>query len=179
MPTPKINLNPDDVLDWLLSSGYVEPTSTPSHPYRIAISEDDYMPYSITFLSKALSGAFSKNRLRSKNRKVWRRELYRCLDEYQIQYYDKWTRACMHWEFQDTIKKFLEQKLGIDLDQLNNYDRTHRRGGSMRYTAYFNRMKFKYGEQVAIDRFRKYYERRMKELSVDLRTKRLPNSEYK
>ena len=180
MPAKRLNLDPDDVLEWLLDRGYVEPTESASNPYRIAISEDDFLPYSVTFLSKKLSERFcrSKIKIRSTNRKVYRRELYKCFDEYQIKYDDKGTRGSMYWEFRDTTKKYLEQKLNIDLDPIAEYDRAHRKKGGTRYTSYWHQQLKRYGEERALQLFRRYYERRMQELSVDLRTKRLSRSEY-
>ena len=169
MPAKKITLNPDDVLEWLLDRGYVEPTSSANAPYRIAVSENDFLPYSITFLSKKLSERFSKTKLIAAHRKVWRRELLKCFDEFQIQYDDRGTRGSMYWEFRETTKKFLEQKLGIDLDALHEYDRTHRHKGGMRYTSYFNQAKGRYGEERALQLFRRYFDRRMEDLSKDCR----------
>jgi hypothetical protein len=170
----KINLDPAVVLEWLLDRCYVEHTSSASHPYRVAINEDDNLPYSITYLTNRLSIRFSNIKLRSINRRVWKRELYRCLDEYQVLFDDRATRANAHWEFEDTTKKYLETKLHIDLDQLHEHDRHLRskRKGGMRYTSYFNQAKGRYGEEVALEKFRKYFERRMQDLSVDQRTNR-------
>jgi hypothetical protein len=180
MPAKKLSLDPDDVLEWLLDRGYVEPTESASHPYRIAVSEDDFLPYSVTFLSKKLSERFSKTKLIATHRKVWRRELLKCFDEYQIKYDDRGTRGSMYWEFRDTTKKYLEQKLHIDLDLIHEFDRRyrHEHKGGMRYTSYFNREKARYGEERALEKFRKYYERRMQDIATDMRTKRLPKSEY-
>lgn len=180
MGAPRINLDPDDILEWLLDRGYVEPTESAIHPYRIAINEDDFLPYSVTFLSKKLSERFSrsKTKIRSTNRKVYRRELYKCFEEYGIHYDDRGIRGSMYWEFRDTTKKFLEQKLNIDLDLIAEYDRAHRKKGGTRYTSYYHQQLKRYGEDKALQLFRRYYERRMQELSVDLRTKRLSKSEY-
>jgi hypothetical protein len=180
MPAKKIILDPDDVLEWLLDRGYVEPTSSANAPYRIATSEDDFLPYSITFLTKKLSEHFCKRnmKIRSTNRKVWRRELYKCFEEHGIRYDDKGTRGSMYWEFQETTKKRLEQKLHIDLDQIAEYDSTHRKKGGTRYTSYYHQQLKRYGETRALELFRRYYERRMEELSVDLRTKRLSKKDY-
>lgn len=178
MPARKIEIDPDDILCWLLDRGYVEPTESASHPYRIAINEDDFLPYSVTFLSKRLSERFSKTKLIATHRKVWRRELLKCFDEYQIQYDDKGTRGSMYWEFRDTTKKFLEQKLNIDLDLIAEYDRTHRKKGGTRYTSYWHQQLKRCGEERALEKFRRYYERRMQDIATDLRTKRLSRSEY-
>ena len=180
MPQKKLTLDPAVVLEWLIENDYVESTSSANAPYRLATSETDFMPYTITFLTNKLSERFSKNKVRSTNKKVWRRELYRCIDEYQIQYEEKHARANYHWEFELTTKKFLEQKLNIDLDAIHEYDRQqrHERKGGVRYTSYYNQAKLRYGEERALAKFRKYFERRMKDLSVDLRTQRLSNREY-
>lgn len=180
VPAKKLSLDPADVLEFLLDNDYVEPTSSAIHPYRIATSEDDFLPYSVTFLSKKLSERFSmsKIKIRSTNRKVYRRELYKCFDEYQIKYDDKGTRGSMYWEFRDTTKKFLEQKLNIDLDLIAEYDRAHRKKGGTRYTSYWHQQLKRYGEERALQLFRRYYERRMQDIATDLRTKRLPKSEY-
>lgn len=175
MGAPRINLDPADVIDWLLDRGYVEPTESAIHQYRIAVNEEDSMPYTITFLTKKLSEKFGNNKLRSVNRKSWKRELMKCIDEYQIQHEDQHTRANYHWEFKLTTKKYLEQKLGIDMDILHQHDREARNtkgSGGMRYTSYFNQAKGRYGEAKALQLFRKYYERRMEDLDRDCRNGR-------
>lgn len=180
MPAKKLSLDPADVLEFLLDNDYVEPTSSANAPYRIAVSENDFLPHSITFLTKKLSEHFckSKMKIRSTNRKVYRRELYKCFDEYQIKYDDKGTRGSMYWEFRETTKKFLEQKLNIDLDPIAEYDRAHRNNGGTRYTSYWHQQLKRYGEERALEKFRRYYERRMQDIATDLRTKRLSKSEY-
>lgn len=180
MGAPRINLDPDDVLEWLLDRGYVEPTSSANSPYRIAICEDDFLPYSITFLSNKLSQKFSKTKLIAINKKVWKRELLKCFDEHCIRYDDKGTRGSMYWEFKDTTKKYLEQKLNIDLDLIAEHDRAYRRvhKGGTRYTSYWHQQLKRYGEERALQLFRRYYERRMQDIATDLRTKRLSRSEY-
>ena len=178
MPANRLSLDPDVVLEWLLDRGFVEHTESAIHPYRIAVNEDDFLPYSVTFLSKRLSERFSKTKLIATHRKVWRRELLKCFDEFQIQYDDRGTRGSMYWEFKDTTKKYLEQKLHIDLDLIAEYDKAHRKKGGTRYTSYWHQQLKRYGEERALQLFRRYYERRMQELSVDLRTKRLTRSEY-
>jgi hypothetical protein len=77
----------------------------------------------------------------------------------------------MFWEFRDTTKKYLEQKLGIDLDALHEHDRKYRskHKGGMRYTSYFNQQKGRYGEERALLLFKKYFDRRMEDLSKDCR----------
>ena len=179
MPAKRLSLDPDVVLEWLIENNYVEETSSAIHPYRIAICEDDYLPHSITYLTKKLSERFSrsKTKIRSTNRKVYRRELYKCFDEYQIKYDDKGTRGSMYWEFKMTTKKFLEQKLNIDLDLIAEYDRAHRKKGGTRYTSYWHQQLKRYGEERALQLFRRYYERRMQDIATDLRTKRLSRSE--
>jgi hypothetical protein len=174
VPAKKLSLDPDVVLEWLLDRGFVEPTSSANAPYRIATSENDFLPYSITFLSKKLSERFSKTKLIATHRKVWRRELLKCFDEFQIKYDDKGTRGSMFWEFRDTTKKYLEQKLGIDLDALHEHDRKYRskHKGGMRYTSYFSKCKGRYGEERALLLFKKYFDRRMEDLSKDCRAGR-------
>lgn len=180
MAGKRLTLNTEDVLEWLLDRGFVEPTESASHPYRVAINEDDNLPYSITYLTIRLSSRFSKIKLRSSNRRVWKRELYKCFDEFQISYDDRETRANLHWEFEDTTKRFLERKLGIDLDQMHEHDRKLRskRKGGMRYTSYFNQAKGRYGLERALEKFRKYFERRMQDITVDQRTNR-PSKKHK
>lgn len=175
MSGKKLSLDSSDVLCWLLDRGYVEPTSSANAPYRIAVNEEDSLPFTITFLSKKLSERFSKVKLRSINRKSWKRELMKCIDEYQIQYDDQYTRAGMHWDFKPTIKKYLEQKLGIDLDALHEHDRAARNAkgnGGMRYTSYFNQQKGRYGEERALILFKRYFNRRMQDLYRDCRNGR-------
>jgi len=181
VPAKKLSLDPDDVLEWLLDRGYVEPTSSANAPYRIATSENDFLPYSITFLSKKLSERFSKTKLIATHRKVWRRELLKCFDEHGIRYDDRGTRGSMYWEFQDTTKKYLEQKLGIDLDAIHEHDRQYRNEHKCgtRYTSYWHQQLKRYGEERALQLFRRYYERRMEDIATDMRTKRLPKSEYR
>lgn len=178
MAAPRISLDPDVVLEWLLDRGYVETTESASRPYRIAVNDEDSMPYSITFLSNKLSQKFSKTKLIAINKKVWKRELLKCFDEHGIRYDDKGTRGNMHWAFEMTIKKYLEMKLHIDLDQIDEFDKIHRNKRGMRYTSYWHQQLKRYGEEKALKLFRRYFERRMEEITVDLRTKRLPNSEY-
>lgn len=171
MPAKKLSLDPDVVLEWLLDRGYVEPTSSANAPYRIAVSENDFLPYSITFLTKKLSEHFCRTKLRSSNRKVWARELRKCFDEYCIKYDDRGTRGSMYWDFKETTKIYLEKKLGIDLDDLHEHDRQYRHNhkGGMRYTSYFNKQKGRYGEERALQLFRRYFERRMEDLNKDCR----------
>ena len=171
MAAKKIEIDPDDILCWLLESGYVEQTNSASNPYRIAINEDDNLPYSITFLSKKLSERYCSTKLRSTNRKVWKRELFKCLDEYQIKYVDKETRGSMYWEFRENTKRYLERKLGIDLDAIHECDRNHRKDhkGGMRYTSYWNQSKGRHGEEKALKFFKRYFDRRMEDLNKDCR----------
>jgi hypothetical protein len=174
MPAKKLSLDPDVVLEWLLDRSFVEPTESAIHPYRIAVSEDDFLPYSVTFLSKKLSERFSRTKMRSTHRKVWRRELLKCFDEYQIKYDDRGTRGSMYWEFQETTKKLLEQKLGIDLDAIHEHDRQYRHNhkGGTRYTSYWHQQLKRYGEERALQLFLRYYERRMEDLNKDCRAGR-------
>lgn len=176
----RLSLDPDVVLEWLLDNNYVEETSSASHPYRIATSEDDFLPYSVTFLSNKLSQRFSNTKLIASNKKVWKRELYRCFDEFQIQYDDRGTRGSMYWDFRETTKSYLEMKLHIDLDLIAEHDRAYRRvhKGGTRYTSYWHQQLKRYGEDKALAMFKRYYDRRMEDITADMRTKRLPRSEY-
>lgn len=180
MPAKKITLSTDYVLEWLLDRGYVEHTGYAEHPYRIAINEEDYLPYSITFLSNKLSERFSNTKLKSTNRKIWKRELYKCFDEYQIKYLSKGTRGSMYWGFQETTKKYLEKKLGIDLEIIDDYDCNHKsnshRGGK-RWQSYWRGLSRKYSEEDALRFFKVYFDRRMidpsKNLKMGRKAKRL------
>ena len=180
MAAHRINLDPDVVLEWLLDNNYVEETSSASNQYRISVNEDDYLPYSITFLSNRLSKRFSKNKLIATNKKVWKRELFKCFEEYGIHYDDRGTRGNMHWEFKMTTKIYLEQKLHIDLDLIHEFDRRYRREhkGGIRYTSYYHQQLKRYGEERALQLLRRYFDRRMQDIATDLRTKRLSKSEY-
>lgn len=169
MPRKRLTLSPDVILEWLLDRGYVEHTGYAEHPYRIAINEDNNLPYSITFLTKKLSERFSTVKLISTNRKVWRRELYKCFEEYQIKYEDKGTRGSMYWELQDTTKKYLEHKLNIDLDAIQQHDNAVRKNGGTRYTSYWHQQLNRYGEERALKLFERYFHRRMENLHKDLR----------
>ena len=169
MPRKRLTLDPDVILEWLLDRGYVEHTGYAEHPYRIAINEDGYLPYSITFLSNRLSERFSNTKLRSTNRRIWRRELYKCFDEYQIKYLSKGTRGSLYWEFHETTKKYLEKKLGIDLDELHQHDSENRNNSGMRYTSYWHQQLKRYGEERALKLFERYFHKRMENLDRDCR----------
>ena len=180
MPTKKLTLDPDVVLDWLLDRGFVEHTESASHPYRIAINEEDNLPYPMTYLTKKLSERFGNMNMRSSHRKCWNRELLKCFDEYQIKYEDRGTRGNMHWEFKMTVRKWLEQKLGIDLEIVDQYDLNHKsnsnRGGK-RWQSYWRGLKRKYSEEDALKFFKIYFDRRMidpsKNLKMGRKAKRL------
>ena len=171
MSRKKITIEPEDVLEWLLDNGLVEPTESASHPYRIAISEDDFIPYSMTFLTNKLSDRFSKRKIRSSHSKSWSRELRKCFDEFQIKYDDRGIRGNYHWEFKETVKRYLERKLCIDLDAMHEHDRLMRASGKggMRYMSQFSKLKKVYGEEVALKLFKKYFDRRMQDLDKDCR----------
>lgn len=169
MPRKRITLDPDVILEWLLDRGYVEHTSSAERPYRIAINEDDNLPYSTTFLTKKLSERFGDKKLISTNRKVWRREMYKCFEEYGIRYDSKGDRSVLYWELQDTTKKYLEQKLNLDLDAIHQHDVASRKNGGTRYTSYWHQQLKRYGEERALKLFERYYHRRMENLSHDCR----------
>lgn len=180
MATKKLTLDPDVVLEWLLDRGFVEETSSPSQPYRIAINDEDNLPYSLTYLTKKLSERFGNMKMISTRRKCWNRELVKCFDEYQIKYEDRATRGNMHWEFKMTVRKMLEQKLGIDMEIIDDYDRKHKsssnRGGK-RWQAYWRGLARKYSEEDALRFFKIYFDRRMidpsKNLKMGRKAKRL------
>lgn len=184
MPTRKLTLDPDVILEWLLYRGFVEETSSANHPYRIAINEEDNLPYSLTYLSKKLSERFGNMKMISTRRKCWHRELLKCFDEYQIKYEDRATRGNMHWEFEMTVRRILEQKLGIDMEIIDDYDRKHKtspnRGGK-RWQAYWRGLARKYSEEDALKFFKDYFDRRMidpsKNLKMGRKGKRLPISQ--
>lgn len=180
MPTKKLTLDPDVILDWLLDRGFVEPTESASHPYRIAINEEDNLPYPMTYLTKKLSERFGNTNMRATHRKCWNRELVKCFDEYQIKYEDRGTRGNMHWEFKMTVRKWLEQKLGIDLEIVDQYDLNHKGSshkGGKRWQSYWRGLKRKYSEEDALRFFKIYFDRRMidpsKNLKMGRKAKRL------
>lgn len=164
MATKKLTLDPDVVLEWLLDRSFVEPTESPSQPYRIAINDEDNLPYPMTYLTKKLSERFGNTKMRASHRKCWNRELVKCFDEYQIKYEGRGTRGNMHWEFKMTVRKWLEQKLGIDLEIVDEYDRNHKsnshRGGK-RWQSYWRGLSRKYSEEDALRFFKIYFDRRM------------------
>lgn len=169
MPRKKLTLDPDVILEWLLDRGFIEETSSPSNPYRIAINEEDNLPYSITFLSERLSERFGNRKLTSTNRKVWRREMYKCFEEYGIRYDSKGARSVLYWELQDTTKKYLEQKLNIDLDAIHQHDCAIRKNHGTRYTSYWHQQLKRYGEERALKMFERYYHRRIENPTLDCR----------
>ena len=175
MATKKLSLDPDVVLEWLLDRGFVEETSSPSMPYRIAINEEDNLPYPMTYLTKKLSERFGNTKMSSTHRKCWNRELVKCFDENLIKYDDRGTRGNMHWEFEMTVRKWLEQKLGIDLEIVDEYDRNHKsnsdRGGK-RWQSYWRGISRKYSEEDALRFFKDYFDRRMNDPSKNLKVGR-------
>ena len=181
MPTKKLTLDPDVVLEWLLDRGFVEETSSPSQPYRIAINEEDNLPYPMSYLTKKLSERFGNKKMRSTHRKCWNRELIKCFDENLIKFEDRGTRGNMHWQFQMTARKWLEQKLGIDLEIVDEYDLAHKSDplkGGKKWQSYWRGLKRKYSEEDALRFFKDYFDRRMIDPSKDLKSgrkgKRLP-----
>lgn len=170
---------PESALEYFLENGYLEETD--SYPmYRIAMNPDTFRIYSITELANALSIGFSVGRSRSRayHRKPYLRELYKCLNEYQIQYEDRVTKANEHWQFKMTERKWLEQKLGIDMEVIDEYD-LHNKGnahqGAKRWQAYWRVLKNRYSEEDALRFFKEYFDRRMidpsRNLSVGKRAK--------
>lgn len=156
---------PESALEYLLENGYLEETD--SYPlYRIAMNPDTFRIYSITELSNALSIGFhvGRSRSRASHKKPYIRELYKCLNEYQIKYEPRVTKANEHWQFKMTDMKWLEQKLGIDLEIVDEYDRNHKKGpsiGGKRWQSYWRVLKRKYSEEDALRLFKEYFDRRM------------------
>lgn len=163
---------PESALEYLLENGYLEETD--SYPkYRIAMNQDTFRIYSITELASALSKGFSINKRasRSIHKKAYNRELYKCLNEYQIYYVDRETKANEHWQFIMTDRKWLEEKLGIDLEVIDEYDLHHKRGpalGSKRWQSYWRGLKKRYELEDALRFFKDYFDRRMIDPSKNL-----------
>ena len=175
---------PESALEYLLENGYLEETG--SYPmYRIAMNPDTFLIYSITELSNALAKRFHINKFKSNavHKKPYLRELYKCLNEYQIQYEDRVTKANEHWQFRMTERKWLEQKLGIDLEVVDTYD-LHNKGsasaGGKRWQSYWRGLKKKYEMEDALRFFKDYFDRRMidpsKRLRVGRKGKLLPTA---
>ena len=156
---------PESALEYLLENGYLEETD--SYPmYRIAMNPETFRVYSITELSNGLSKGFcvGRSRSRSYHKKPYLRELYKCLNEYQIPYDDRATKANEQWQFKMTDRKLLEQKLGIDMEDIDEYDLHHKKGpsiGAKRWQAYWRALKKRYSEEDALRFFREYFDRRM------------------
>lgn len=163
---------PESAVEYLLENGYLEETD--SYPmYRIAMNPDTFRIYSITELSNALARRFHVGRSRSRayHKKPYLRELYKCLNEYQIAFDDRMTKANEHWHFKMTDRKWLEQKLGIDMEIIDDYDRKHKtssnRGGK-RWQSYWRGIKKRYELEDALRFFKDYFDRRMLDPSRNL-----------
>ena len=156
---------PESALEYFLENGYLEETG--SYPlYRIAMNPDTFRIYSITELSNALSIGFHvcRSRSRASHKKPYIRELYKCLNEYQIQYEDRVTKANEHWQFKMTDRKWLEQKLGIDMEVVDEYDLHHKKCpsiGGKRWHSYWRGLKKRYEIEDALRFFKEYFDRRM------------------
>ena len=168
MSAKKIEIAPEVSLEWLLDCGFIEPCDASSgHQYRVSVNPDTFRTYTITHILTRYAKHFGCTRRGTRNI-AFRREMYKCFDEYQISYMSQYEKACEYWLFEETYQKFLEQKLNIDMTAMNEYDSSH--GGSGRkWTAYWKRILKKYGEELALKFFKAYFERRMKDLSADLR----------
>jgi len=176
MPQKRLDIPPESALEYLLENGYLEETD--SYPmYRIAMDQDTCRIYSITQLTYAISKKFHFKSFipKSSHHKAYERELYKCLNQYQIQYDCRLTKCNEHWEFKMTERKKLEAKLGIDLEIVDDYDRKHKRNGNRggkRWQSYWRGLKRKYSEEDALRFFKVYFERRMKDPSKNLKTGR-------
>ena len=163
---------PESALEYFLENGYLEETG--SYPlYRIAMNPDTFRIYSITELSNALSIGFhvGRSRSRASHKKPYIRELYKCLNEYQIQYEPRVTKANEHWQFKMTDRKWLEQKLGIDMEVIDEYDIHHKKGpaiGGKRWQSYWRGLKKRYEIEDALRFFKEYFDRRMIDPSKNL-----------
>ena len=182
MGQKRLEIPPETVIEYFLENGYLEETD--SYPmYRIAMNPDTFRIYSITELTLALAKKFHFKSFipKSSHNKAYERELYKCLNEYQIQFDDRLTKCNEHWQFKMTARKWLEHKMGIDLEIVDKYDLTHKgdsRRGSKRWQAYWRGLKRKYSEEDALRFFKEYFDRRMQDPSKDLKVgrkgKRLP-----
>lgn len=176
MPQKRLDIPPESALEYLLEYGYLEETD--SYPmYRIAMNPDTFMIYSITQLTYALTKKFHFKSFipKSSHHKAYERELYKCLNQYQIQYDNRLTKCNEHWQFKMTERKKLEAKLGIDLEIVDEYDLNHKgnsRRGSKKWQAYWRGLKRKYSEEDALRFFKDYFDRRMKDPSKNLKTGR-------
>ena len=95
--------------------------------------------------------------------------MYKCFEEYGIRYDSKGARSVLYWEFQDTTKKYLEQKLNIDLDAIHQHDCAIRKNHGTRYTSYWHQQLKRYGEERALKMFERYYHRRIENPTLDCR----------
>ena len=171
MGVSKKEVEPEVSLEWLLSNGYIEPcdpgTASTSHQYRVSINPETCRTYTITHILTRYAKHFSGSKKSTRNQAM-RREMYKCFTEYQIGYMKQYDKSCEYWLFEETHQKFLEQKLNIDMTAMNEYDRIHKVSGR-KWTAYWKRVQKLYGEELALKFFKSYFERRMKDLSADLR----------
>ena len=156
---------PESALEYFLEYGYLEETG--SYPmYRIAMNPDTFRIYSITELANALARKFHIREFSTSaiHKKPYLRELYKCLNEYQIQFDDRATKANEHWQFKMTERKWLEEKLGIDMEVIDEYD-LHNKGsahqGGKRWQSYWRGLKKKYELEDALRFFKDYFDRRM------------------
>ena len=173
MAQKRLDIPPESALEYFLENGYLEETD--SYPmYRIAMNPDTFRIYSITELTRALTKKFHFKSFipKSSHNKAYERELYKCLNQYQIQYDDRLTKCNEHWQFKMTERKKLESELGIDLEIVDGYDLNHKgnsRRGSKRWQAYWRGLKRKYSEEDALRFFKIYFDRRMKDPSKNLK----------
>lgn len=168
MGTSKKEVPPEVSLEWLLTNGYIEPCDPgSSHQYRVSINPETFRTYTITHILTMYAKHFSGTKKTTRNQAM-RREMYKCFEEYQIGYMKQYEKSCEYWLFEDTYQKFLEQKLNIDMSEMNEYDSNHKVSGR-KWTAYWKRVQKKYGEELALKFFKAYFDRRMKDLSSDLR----------
>ena len=168
MGSPKVEIAPEVSLEWLLDCGFIEPCNgSAGHQYRVSVDPDTFRTYTITHILTRYAKHFGGTRKGTRNIAL-RREMYRCFDEYQVFYMPQYEKACEYWFFEETHQKFLEQKLNIDMTAMNEYDRNHK-GSGRKWTSYWKRILTKYGEERALKFFKAYFDRRMKDLSADLR----------
>lgn len=130
------------------------------------MNPDTFRIYSITELANALARKFHINKYKSNasHKKPYLRELYKCLNEYQIAFEDRVTKANEHWQFKMTERKWLEDKLGIDMEVIDEYDLHHKKGaaiGGKRWQSYWRGLKKRYGLEDALRFFKEYFDRRM------------------
>lgn len=171
LPRKKIEVDPDDTLEWLIENGYVEDGCTSEHPYRIAMDPETSMTYNISKILPKFAKRFGTRTIKCLRNSAWRRELYKCFDVYQIYHLSQYEKCQEQWYFKDTHQKLIEQRLGIDLDEMNRYDLDHRPEGSggKRWESYWKRTIQKYGVEEGLSIFKMYFDRRSKDLSADLR----------